>query len=172
MTDQIIETHPFSPFIPEGIKYLMIGSFPGKGQTEKIISEQDWFYGSKRNTFWKIMEEVYDVELKTTSAKQKLFTSLKMGIADIILKAARKENTNSDSNLHIIEYNEKAIRKVLDSEKIEKIFFTSQFVEKIFKKLFPQFTNRIVLPSPSPRYARMSLKEKINVYKKELPKKS
>ena len=169
MNDQI-ETHPFPPFVPRGIKYLMIGSFPGKGQTEKIISEQDWFYGAKRNTFWKIMEEVYQEELKTTSSKKKLFTSLKMGIADIILKAIRKENTNSDSNLHIIEYNKKAIMKILDSEKIEKIFFTSQFVEKIFKKLFPQFTNTIVLPSPSPRYARMSLKEKISIYKIVLPK--
>ena len=95
-TNSIVETHPFQSFIPKGAKYLIIGSFPGKGQTEKIISETDWFYGAKRNTFWKIMEAVYETELKTTSAKQKLFTSLKMGIADIILKAVRTANTNSE----------------------------------------------------------------------------
>ena len=169
ITNQI-ETHPFQPFIPKGAKYLIIGSFPGKGQTEKIISETDWFYGAKRNTFWKIMEEVYGTELKTTSTKQKLFTSLKMGIADIILKAVRTANTNSDDNLQVIEYNEKAIKKILASNKIETVFFTSQFVHKLFKKLFPRVTNTIALPSPSPRYARMSLNEKVETYKKLLPK--
>ncbi|MDB5198551.1 MAG: hypothetical protein JWO92_514 [Chitinophagaceae bacterium] len=171
MTRQIIETHPFPPYIPNNIKYLIIGSFPGKGQTEKTISETDWFYGAKRNTFWKILEEVYKTELKTTSAKQKLFTTLQMGIADIILKAERKENTNSDSNLHIIEYNDKAVAEILKTNKIEMIFFTSQFVEKVFKRLFTGVTNTIVLPSPSPRYARMSVKEKVEVYRKLLPKK-
>src|ERR1035437_1452701 len=169
-TNGNIETHPFQPFIPKGIKYLIIGSFPGKGQTEKTISKTDWFYGAKRNTFWKIMEEVYQTELSTTSSKQKLFTSVKMGIADIILKAVRKENTNSDSNLEIVEYNDKAIKEILNTNKIETIFFTSRFVEKIFKRFFPDVVNTIVLPSPSPRYARMTLKEKVTVYKKHLPK--
>lgn len=165
-----IETHPFKPFIPKGIQYLIIGSFPGKGQTEKVITETDWFYGARRNTFWKIIEEVYQAELSTTSAKQQLFTSLKMGIGDIILKAVRTENTNSDSNLQVIEYNDKAIKQVLDTYKIETIFFTSQFVQKIFKKFFPDVTNTVVLPSPSPRYARMSFKEKVEVYRNLLPK--
>ena len=171
ITNSVIETHPFKPFIPKGIKYLIIGSFPGKGQTEKKLSEQDWFYGAKRNTFWKIMEEVYETELKTTSAKQHLFTTLKMGIADIILKAVRTANTNSDDNLLVIEYNEKAVKQILDFNTIETVFFTSQFVYKIFKKLFPGFKSTIALPSPSPRYAKMSLKEKVGVYKKLLPKK-
>ena len=175
MNDQMtmnnqIEIHPFKPFVPKEVKYLIIGSFPGKGQAEKTISETDWFYGAKRNTFWKIMEGVYGTELKTTSAKQKLFTSLNMGIGDIILKAVRTANTNSDDNLHVIEYNDSAIKKILKQHKIETVFFTSQFVYKIFKKLFPEFTNTVVLPSPSPRYARMSLNQKIEMYKKLLPR--
>ena len=93
-----------------------------------------------------------------------------MGIGDIILKAIRTANTNSDNNLQVIEYNDKAIKKILSQNKIETIFFTSQFVYKIFKKKFPEVTNTIVLPSPSPRYARMSFKEKIEVYKMLLPK--
>ena len=169
-TNSIVETHPFQPFVPKGAKYLIIGSFPGKGQTEKTISETDWFYGAKRNTFWKIMEEVYETDLKNTSAKQKLFTSLKMGIADIILKAVRTANTNSDDNLQVIEYNEKAIKKILTSNKIETVFFTSQFVHKIFKRLFPGIINTVALPSPSPRYATISLKEKVEAYKKLLPR--
>jgi len=164
-----IEIHPFKPFIPPSTKFLIIGSFPGKIHTQEKPSDVDWFYGAKRNTFWKIMEQVYGVTLPDKNSKQQLFAKLKIGIADIILKAIRKEGTNSDTNLNVIEYNEKAIDKILSANNITTIFFTSKFVEKLFKKLFPQFTNTAVLPSPSPRFARMNLEEKVNVYKKLLP---
>jgi G:T/U-mismatch repair DNA glycosylase len=94
---------------------------------------------------------------------------MKIGIGDIILKAVRTNNTNSDTNLHIIELNDIAIRDVIQSNNITTIFFTSKFVEKLFKKIFPAITNTIVLPSPSPRFARISLQEKISIYKKYLP---
>jgi len=163
-----IEIHPFNPFIPPNAEYLIIGSFPGKGQTENV-TDADWFYGTKRNTFWKILEEVYGIPLPDKRSKQELFVKTKIGIADIILKAERTENTNSDTNLHIIEYNDKAIRKVLASNQFKTIFFTSKFVEKIFRKFFPEINNTVVLPSPSPRFARMSFKEKVAAYKKLLP---
>lgn len=167
--NNIIETHPFPPYIPAGTKYLIIGSFPGKGQTGKTISETDWFYGAKRNLFWKILQEVYQLELSSTTKKKKLLATLKIGIADIILKAVRTNDSNSDSNLRVIKYNNKALKKILDSNNIEMIFFTSQFVQKIFKQFFPDVEHSIALPSPSPRYAKMSLKGKIEVYKKYLP---
>ena len=164
-----IETHPFEPFIPPVTKYLIIGSFPGKGQTEISVASNQWFYGAKRNTFWKILETVYNVSLESKKSKQQLFIKTKMGIADIILRAKRKNNTNSDTDLDIIELNDIALRKILESKSLITIFFTSKFVEKLFKKVFPHMSNTIVLPSPSPRFARMALQEKINIYKKYLP---
>ena len=164
-----IETHPFEPFIPPVTKYLIIGSFPGKGQNEIDVNSDHWFYSAKRNTFWKILEAVYIVSLKNKSSKQHLFTKTKMGIADIILRAGRKKNTNSDTNLEIIELNGIAIKKILESNSLITIFFTSKFVGKLFKKVFPDISNTMVLPSPSPRFARMTLREKISIYKKYLP---
>jgi hypoxanthine-DNA glycosylase len=164
-----IEVHPFEPFAPAGTKYLIIGSFPGKGQTEIDVNSDHWFYGAKRNTFWKILEGVYNISLQDKRSKQQLFIKTKMGIADIILKAIRKNNTNSDADLEIIEMNDVAIKKILESRKLVTIFFTSKFVEKLFKKVFPSVSNTIVLPSPSPRFATMSLPEKISIYKKYLP---
>ena len=164
-----IETHPFEPFIPPDIKYLIIGSFPGKGQTEVGTNSDLWFYSAKRNTFWKILEAVYNTPLKTKKSKQDLFRKTNMGIADIILKAVRKDNTNSDTNLEIIELNDTAIKKIVELNSIITIFFTSKFVERLFKKIFPHLFNTIALPSPSPRFAKMSLAEKINIYKKYLP---
>jgi hypothetical protein len=42
-------------------------------------------------------------------------------------------------------------------------------VENAFKKLFPEVAIGESLPSPSPRYARMSLQQKIDYYKLKLP---
>src|SRR5258705_6577829 len=122
------------------MKYLIIGSFPGKGQTGIDVDNSHWFYGAKRNTFWKILEAVYKISLENKKSKQELFMKTKMGIADIILKAKRKNNTNSDNNLDIIELNDIAIRKILESKSLITIFFTSKFVEKLFKNVFPHIS--------------------------------
>lgn len=165
-----IETHPFKAFIPENVTTLIIGSFPGKEVTHKILNEEEWFYGSKRNQLWKIISGVYGTDLKTRSEKQNLFKKYGIGMVDIFFRVKRKEDNNMDSNLEIIEYNDKAINSILKDQSIKKIFFTSKFVEKTFMKLFPEIKVGECLPSPSPRYAMMTLAEKINYYKSKLPK--
>lgn len=175
----MFETHSFGNFAPKNSKYLIIGSFPGK--PNKINT---WFYGNKWNQFWTIMETVCKIKLNSVSEKKKLLNSLHFAITDIIYSCERIKNNNSDVNLKNITYNTKAIEKIFKENNIEKIFFTSRFVEKLFKKAFPNFlnlfpihpersrrtTNCYTLPSPSSRYARLSLSDKIRKYKKLLPK--
>lgn len=165
-----IETHPFKAFVPKNATVLIVGSFPGKDITHKIVSEDEWFYGTKRNQFWKIISGVYNKDLNTKAEKQKLFENYGIGIVDIFLRIKRKGDNNTDSNLEIVEFNGKAIKKILENENIQTIFFTSKFVEKSFLKLFPGTGNGKCLPSPSPRFARMSLEDKIENYKNQLPK--
>ena len=163
-----IEIHPHKPFVPQNAKVLILGSFPGKGHATSE-SANEWFYASKRNQFWNILRGVYNKELITTEDKKELFTKHGIAIADVFLKIRRKEDNNQDNNLEIIAYNDKALSKILNKNKFESIFFTSKLVEKHFMKLFPSIKSGECLPSPSPRYARVSLQEKINVYKKKLP---
>lgn len=165
-----IETHPFKAFIPENVTTIIVGSFPAKEITHKILSDDEWFYGSKRNQFWKIISGVYQMNLTTKAEKQALFKKHKIGIVDIFLKVKRKEDNNTDQNLDVVEYNDEAIKEILQTENIKTIYFTSKFVEKTFLKLFPEIKTGECLPSPSPRYARMSMAEKINYYKLKLPK--
>jgi hypoxanthine-DNA glycosylase len=164
-----IETHPFKPFVPANAMVIIIGSFPGRDITKKKLNEEDWFYGTKRNQFWNIISGVYGMELKTATDKKQLFTAKGIAIADIILQARRNAINNSDTNLEVIAYNDKVIKKILAHTSFKYIFFTSKFVEKHFLKIFPGIKNGECLPSPSPRYARMSIKEKIVYYKKKLP---
>ena len=165
-----IEMHPFSPFIPDNATTLILGSFPGREQTQKESDNGQWFYGAKRNQFWKIISSVYNTELLCKEDKQQLFKRFGICITDILLKVRRKNNSNLDDNLEIIEYNDKAIKTILENSKIKSIFFTSKYVEKHFYKLFPDIKNAEYLPSPSPRYARMTKEDKVNYYKNKLPK--
>ena len=168
----MIETHPFSPFLPANLRYLLLGSFTAKSANTN--AEYDWYYGSKASQFWKILELVYTRELKTTPQKQQLFSQLGMGVADIILKCERSQGNSSDLNLVNIVYNVEAIQPALESNSIEKIYFSSRFVEKKFKKVFAKAIlgrnfELITLPSPSPRYAVLSKDQKVARYKKLLP---
>lgn len=165
-----IETHPFKAFIPENVTVIIIGSFPGREVTHKILSEDEWFYGTKRNQLWKIISAVYETELVTKKQKQNLFRKHGIGMVDLFLKIKRRGDNNMDSNLIPVEFNEAVIKESLQNENLRSLFFTSKFVEKTFLKLFPEITIGECLPSPSPRYATMSLQEKIQYYKEKLPK--
>jgi len=171
----MIEVHPFGEFVPKNAKYLILGSFVTKeafDDSKKYV----WFYGSGRNQFWSILETIYKTELKTRNQMQELLTKLHMAMADIIYQCERKKGTNLDNNLINITYNEKGIGEILKNNKIEKIFFTSRFVEKLYRKNFKNLIDKyqnielITLPSPSPRYAQMIKVEKLRRYKELLPK--
>lgn len=166
----MVETHPFGNFVPQNAQYLILGSFTGKITDDSY----DWFYGTKRNLFWPIMQEVYGTELQTKQEKQELFNRLGIAITDIILSCERKSNNNLDMNLTNIVLNEE-VANILKNNKIKKIFFSSRFVEKLFRKHFKQLIleypeiELIPLPSPSPRYAAMSRVQKVARYKELLP---
>ncbi len=166
----MVETHPFGDFVPKKTKYLMLGSFPTKPS-----HRYDWFYANGRNQFWPIMEEVYGSSFRTKEKQQQLFSQLEMALADIILACERRDNSNLDINLFNIVYNIKAIKAIITKNKIQKIFFTSRFVETSFRKhfkdilqLYPKM-ELICLPSPSPRYATMTKQGKVKRYKELLP---
>ncbi len=162
------EAHPFPPFIPPKMKCLILGSFPGKEQTRGELDENAWFYGSPYNQLWRILELAYGRELKTKDAKQKLFKEAGIGITDIFKTIIRTAGSSLDENLQIIEYNKSEIERILQAFR-PQLFCTSRFVEKEFKKMFPAYATVDVLPSPAPRYFKLSIEEKAAIYRKKLP---
>ena len=164
-----IEHHPFQAFIPRRMTCLVLGSFPGKEQTKGGLDENAWFYGAPLNQLWRILEKVYNRELKTKKAKQELFEEAGIGITDIFKSIVRKAGSNLDQNLQIIEYSKHEIEPILKKFH-PQVFCTSRFVEKEFKKMFPGYEAVDVLPSPSPRYFKLTIAQKAEVYKEKLPK--
>jgi hypoxanthine-DNA glycosylase len=164
-----LETHPFEAFIPNNIKFLIVGSFPGKDQTGRELDDTHWFYGAPRNQLWKILEIVYGRPLRNRKEKQQLFQEAGIGMTDVIKSCSRRNGTNLDENLDIKEYNKDEIESILILHH-PKVLFTSRFVEKEFKRLFPAYINTDILPSPSPRYFRLRIEDKAKIYEEKLPR--
>lgn len=166
----MLEKHPYGEFVPENAQYLILGSFPGKKQPGN-----NWFYSSPRNQFWPILEKVYGRKLDTKVKKQRLLADLKTAMADIILSCERKKKSNLDMNLTNITYNTSGVQEIVKNNDIEKIYFSSRFVEEGFKKHFKTVRSEFLdddlmyLPSPSPRYAGMDFSNKVKRYKDLLP---
>lgn len=185
-----IETHPWEYFPKNSkIEKLIIGSFPpnkmvfeyGKEVVYQnkiksfIIKETkryDFFYGSSQNQFWnlffnsltKINISDNDQELKDWLIENN------WGVTDLIYKTTRKKDSPNDSDLVPIEWNVFNIKSILNSNKINSIYFTSKWVQKHFEKLFKDeehmFIKKFILISPSPSGLRVFPSEVL----KELPK--
>ena len=108
----MIETHPFDIFIPEYARYLILGSFIGKQAikgTADYDASYDFYYGTKRNQFWPILEAVYGQELRNKQEKLALLSKLGVAIGDIIYQCERMGGNNLDANLKIIQFNEEPL---------------------------------------------------------------
>lgn len=143
-----IEQHPFGYFLPENAEILIIGSFPCKVNNDY----GEWFYcGSGKNDFWKLLSEVYGMQVETKSQKMELCQKHKIAITDIGGRIVRLKGNCSDSNLKIHEPNAIGIDNCLIPS-IRKVFFTSKFVEKHFLKFYPNFDrpySSLISPSPA-----------------------
>ena len=163
-----IETHPHPAFVPNPLRTLIVGSFPGRPGTLSTDPKNQWYYSALRSQFWKIMETALQRPLPNKTAKMAELGNLGIGIADILFKIKRKKPTNADEDLEILEYNNVVLEKILTQNPKVKICFTSRFVEKHFKKCFPEHHTTYLLPSPSPRYARLSIQQKAAIYREIL----
>lgn len=155
------EKHPYGEFIPKKAKAMIIGSFPiakfsnPKRRHEIKTHEFDFFFGGEKNLLWKLLGEVFNVQLKTREDVVKLLTRKKIAIGDVIVSCRRKNGGGSDSDLYDIEWNHDLL-KMIDSHNIRKVFFTSKKVEHWFNRLFPNSTHleKITLISPSGQSVR------------------
>jgi len=168
----MVEVHPFEIYIPDSMQHLLLGSFTASSVTTD--TGYDWYYGSRFTQFWKILQEVYGRKLDNTEAKKQLFSDIHLGVGDIILSCERKDNNSLDSNLINITYN--PIVGDLLKRPLKTVYFSSRFVEMQFRKAQRDFVKNntkielVTLPSPSPRYATMSFKDKVQLYKRLMPK--
>lgn len=106
---QPVETHPFEPFLPEGARLLMLGTFPPSPRRWCM----DFYYPNFQNDMWRIFgicyfadkdhfvlpgEKRFDLDRIVPFLRQE-----HIAIYDTAVKVRRTKNTASDKDLDIVQ---------------------------------------------------------------------
>lgn len=104
-----IETHPWEPFVPEGARVLIMGTFP-PGQKRWAV---DFYYPNPGNDFWRIMgliflgdkDALFDRKARTWRLDEIKSLMAAKGIAlnDTARRVRRLRGNASDKFLEIVE---------------------------------------------------------------------
>lgn len=108
-TNQEIEQHPWPPFIPDGAKVLIMGTFPPQPHRWSM----DFYYPNRTNDFWYMMGLIfmndkfalYDKESKSFRLPDiiNLLTEKHIALNDTGRKVRRLKGNASDKYLEILE---------------------------------------------------------------------
>lgn len=103
----ISEMHPLSPFLPEGAKVLILGSFPPPSKRWSM----DFYYPNMQNDMWRIMGLVFfDDKNHFITGKsfdkerlEEFLTEKKIALSDTAHKIIRLQGNASDNFLQVVE---------------------------------------------------------------------
>lgn len=154
---QIIATyqslsHCFGPFIPPKPKYLFLGTFPSVKSRE-----QQFYYGHPQNHFWRLLADIFHVEVPQGLDEKKNFLEQHhVAIYDVIESC--DIIGSSDSSIKNIVPTD--IETLVERHGIEKIILNGRLAEKIFRQYHPGLQAQYV-PSSSPANASIRYDEKL-----------
>lgn len=104
-----IERHPWPPYLPDGAKYLFLGTFPPKPERWSM----PFFYPNKINDFWRVMgiiffqdrDALWDHTLKRfdLEAIKGLLNHEHIALWDTAMAVRRLKDNASDKFLDIVE---------------------------------------------------------------------
>lgn len=102
------ERHPWQPFLPEGCRLLVLGSFPPARKRWAM----DFFYPNYTNDFWRICgicfhdDKLYYVDEARRTYRRELIeqmlTERRIGLYDTATVVRRLKNTASDKDLEVV----------------------------------------------------------------------
>ena len=108
-TNQFIERHPWPPYIPDGARYLFLGTFPPKPERWSM----PFFYPNRINDFWRVMgiiflndrNAVWDEAAKCfdLNAVKSLLDGESIALWDTAMAVRRLRDNASDKFLEIVE---------------------------------------------------------------------
>ncbi|MEX0287571.1 MAG: uracil-DNA glycosylase family protein [Flavobacteriaceae bacterium] len=99
-----LHTHPYPPFLYEGVTKLIVGTLPPPRFTIGALKpgDVDFCYGSRDGQLWKILSEIFDLNLvfetspRAIDQRKRFLKSRKLGICDIVQSAERMKVDASD----------------------------------------------------------------------------
>ena len=105
---EVIEQHPFTPFLPDGALVVLCGTFPPKPEKWAM----DFFYPNFYNDMWRIFGDIFfkdkdlffDLTTKTIDKKgiQEMLKHYKIGMGETATEVIRTKDNASDKFLEIV----------------------------------------------------------------------
>ena len=150
----------FKPIISKESKILILGTMPGI----KSLDEQQ-YYAHKRNAFWPIMFQLFNLHFSTDyNTRKLLIINNKLALWDTLKLCFRQGSL--DTNIKQEEANN--IHDLLKNyPQIKAIIFNGKSAEKFYKKYFQKKESILyfTLPSTSPANATKQFDEKLAEWK-------
>lgn len=136
----------FEPVFDNKSKVLIMGSFPSV-----VSREVNFYYGNKRNRFWRILEEFFNENIGENRL-QKIQFCLKNNIALWDVAANCSIRGSSDSKIKLDNINPVDLKILLnETPALNNIICNGQKAYSLFQKFFPYCQiNCVCLPSTSP----------------------
>ena len=109
-----IHKHPYKPFIPENATKLIVGTLPPPRFSKGIFKkgDVDFCYGSIDGHLWKILDEIFNLNLKFETSefaiqqRKDFLIAKNIGICDIVESCTRKKIDASDLGMENIQLRE------------------------------------------------------------------
>jgi G:T/U-mismatch repair DNA glycosylase len=106
-----IHQHPYSPFIPKNATKLIVGTLPPPRFSTGELKEGDidFCYGSKDGQLWKILNQIFNLNLKFETSQEAIeqrkdfLEKRGIGICDIVERAERLTKESSDLGMKNIQ---------------------------------------------------------------------
>ena len=153
----------FPPVADDNISRMIIGSMPG---VASLTANQ--YYAHPRNTFWKIIAELFDAPYPFPNYEDKLSLLLKnhIGLWDVLASCDRKGSLDSDIRNAVPNDFETFLKT---RPNVKTLYFNGNTAYQNFIKSFKSydFIRDLALrplPSTSPANARLSFAEKIKLW--------
>lgn len=147
--------HTLSPIYNKNSEILILGSMPSK-----LSREKNFYYANKQNRFWKIMEELYNINFSSNNDKMEFLLKNKIALWDVFKEVDIKGS--SDSSIKNAKINNLNI--IFETANIKKIFCTGKKAYDFLIKNDNIKLPIIYLPSPSSANANYKLNDLIEIY--------
>lgn len=122
------------PIAGDNPKILILGTYPGK---ESLENEE--YYKSNRNSFWYIIQQIFNNGKEFGTYKEKCKVLEENGIALWDVAESCNRDGSLDKNIKDVKVND--IRSFLNEHpSITKIIFNGNKAEKLFSKYFSGIT--------------------------------
>ena len=153
-------THTFEPVFNRESKILILGSFPSVKSREN-----NFYYGHPQNRFWKVLAQIFEVEVpQTIDEKRTFLLEHHIAVWDVIESCTIIGS--SDSSIKDVVVND--FLKVLKNSEIETIYVNGGKAYELYHRHAEKQTGipAIKLPSTSPANAAWSLDRLCREWKK------